>query len=153
MTRIHLAVFGFIASALPASASAEALIIAQLQPGTDAAVVAFEHGLVLRDVTPQAPFCLFAAPSSEGDDIAEADLRSDSRVVFAESDADMSSTEDQGLPRGKTSKGGSLSVIGGRDKLQNINSGALQQVHWTSSLANGPGRPVRIAILDTLSLG
>lgn len=149
MNHLRLGLVTLLAASLLGVASAEPLLIAQLQPGADPIAVALADGVILRDVTPNAPFALYGIPVGSSLTDAQLRMQADPMVLWAEDDADISPPENQGFPKKNPSKGGSLSVIGGRQTLQTMNANALAQVGWSSTLANSPGRPVRIAILDT----
>lgn len=146
MNRISILSLGLVLTTLPASALAESQIIARLKPGVDPVAVANRAGVVVRDRTPDGPFVLFALRGGQVADTVQARLLTDSNVVWAEDNVDVDSPESTSVAR---TKGSSLSVIGGRDSIVTKNTSALSQIDWSSSLANGNGRTVKIAILDT----
>lgn len=123
------------------AASAQIQIITRLNSGVNAHSIAAFAGVTLLDSA--APFALFVTPAGQESDFYQARLQSAPGVVWAEDDENISTPEDL-----KT-KGGSLSVIGGRDELVVRNKKMLRQIHWNSYLANQGTNTVRMAILDT----
>lgn len=141
--------FAALALALPTLASAESLIICRLTKRANPVSIARRYGMTLRDTTPAAPFALFGVKSDEEGDVLEARLRADTaNIVWAEDDGDLGSPEDEAHGQAP-SKGGGLPAVGGRSQLQDINANLLGQISWSKTLAETPGRQVRLAILDT----
>lgn len=134
--------------ALAMLAPTEGRIIVQLKPGANPATVASRANVVLRDVTPNAPFALYGVPSGTVD-AAQVRLQADVKnVAWAEDDQNLGTPEETGL-KAERSKGSSLGVVGDRFALVQKNVNILNQVGWSSSLATSDGRTVRLAILDT----
>lgn len=138
--RAHLAAALIL---LSCASYGEVQILARLTPGALPGAVATSARLALRDVTPGAPFALFAAPSGVSLASAQAALKADGRVVWAEDNLPTAEPENQG------GKGGSLAVIGNRSNLITRNSVILQQIHWSAAFATSPGAASKVAILDT----
>lgn len=135
--------------ALAAVALPEPQLIVQLKSGADPAAVAVKAKVVLRDVTPNAPFALYGVTSGTADQAQRRLLQNKAAVVWAEDNAEAQNPETT-APRGTPPlKGSSLSVIGDHDELVARNTNALAQVGWSSALAASPGRTVKLAILDS----
>ena len=136
--------------ALAMLAAPEPRLIVQLRPGADPAAVAAKAGVVLRDVTPNAPFALYGVTSGTAAS-AQVRLQADAtRVAWAEDNAEVSNPENAAAKAATVfSKGSSLGVIGSREGVLGGNTTALDQIDWNGSLAFSAGRTVRLAVLDT----
>lgn len=134
-------VFAIVALGLALDAQAEVLFVSRIDSAADPAAIAAAAGVAYRDRTPGGPFALFGA--ADGDVAAQTRLTGTAGVVWVEDNVTASTPENQ------SGKGSTVSAVGGRDDLVAINQNALGQIDWSSALASSPGRPVRIAILDT----
>jgi subtilisin family serine protease len=127
-----------------AMASAQSQLVAQLVAGASPAAVAQTHNITLADVTSGAPFALFTLPAGVDPEAMQTELNADSRVVWAEDNMELSDPEGQSAIKGST-----IPAIGDRFALYAANTHVLEQINWSSKLANSPGRRVRVAVLDT----
>jgi hypothetical protein len=134
--------FGLICIA--ALSAAKSKLVAQLVVGADPKAVAQTYNISLADVTAGAPFALFAVPEGIDPHDIQNRLNADPRVVWAEDNLELSDPEGQSAIKGST-----IPAIGGRTALYEANDHVLRQINWSASLANGPGRIVRVAVLDT----
>lgn len=110
--------------------------------------VAQTYGLTLLDQTAGAPFVLYQTPEGTSTAFLQTVMSVDSRVVWAEDDGNLGTPESEGLPK-SPAKGSTLPAVGDRASLQSYNNNVLKQINWSASIANSPGRQVRVAILDT----
>ncbi|RYG23080.1 hypothetical protein EON82_15130 [bacterium] len=139
-----LSLLAFAAVALP-----EPQLIVQLKPGADPAAVAARAKVVLRDVTPNAPFALYGVTSGTAD-AAQLRLMADTTsVLWAEDNVEAQNPETTASRTSPTYKGSSLSVIGDHDTLVARNTNSLAQVGYSPALAASTGRTVKLAILDS----
>lgn len=138
---------------LNALCSAQGYLIARLRTTADPNTVASRYGLTYLDQTDGHPVFLFGAPSYAYAEAADNLMQADSDVVWAEEDADLGQPEVEGLLsqtlRSGFKKGSTLPAVGERDALYKENTNLLQQIGFSPSLALSPGRPVKVAILDT----
>lgn len=121
-----------------------AQLVAQLAPGTNASAVSRVAMLPLKDVTIGGPFALYNVPPSEPVHMAMARLAAVPGVLWVEDDMTVDNPEGRSGSRGST-----IGVIGDRNALYTRNTGLLNQIGFSRTLAISVGRNVRIAILDT----
>jgi len=115
-------------------------LICRLTNISNAQQIATKYQITLSD-TAYGPFALYTVSGSVNSATVQAQLQADPMVVWAEDDQSLSTPEAQ--------KGSTIAAIVDRNALYAENKGILNQIHWSSALANEPGRGVRIAILDT----
>lgn len=128
--------------ALAGAAFAQTNLICRLAPGVTPVSVAATYGIQLVDSTEGAPFAYYSLPSGVSGDGIRIRMLGDARITWADDDAGLAVPE-------PLKKGSTLPAIGGRSALYEANTNFLNQIHWSKSLSQGPGRPVRVAILDT----
>lgn len=126
---------------LTVAGHADAYIISRLKPGINPKVIAKAYNITLLDYITGGPFAYFKSPTKDGADLAESQMATDPRVVWAEDDAGMQSPEPQ--------KGSTLPAVGDRKALYDANTEFLKQITWDGKIASKPGRQVLVAILDT----
>jgi len=126
---------------LTVAGHADAYIISRLKPGINPKVIAKAYNITLLDYITGGPFAYFKSPTKDGADLAESQMATDPRVVWAEDDAGMQSPEPQ--------KGSTLPAVGDRKALYDANTEFLNQITWDGKIASKPGRQVLVAILDT----
>lgn len=123
-------------------------LICRLADPSLASSVGSTYGLRVQDTTQGAPFVLFQAPNGVPTSFYQAIMATDLRVVWVEDDGKLSAPESEGLSK-LPAKGSTLPAVGDRISLQGYNQNFLRQINWNSTLANAPGRAVKVAILDT----
>ncbi|CAN5557916.1 hypothetical protein BH11ARM2_BH11ARM2_24800 [soil metagenome] len=138
-----------LAAAVAASASAQVRLIARLAPGADPVAVATAHKIDFLDRTTDGPFALFSATDGADGERAQAEMGTDTRVIWVEDDDVVASPEGAGDPPTVTKKGSVLPVVGDRKALYPFNKSAFDVVGWSETLAGAVGRTVRVGILDT----
>ncbi len=147
MNKAFLSSLFFAATAL---ATADSRFIVMLRPGVSPAAVAARDGVTLLDVAANSPFALFSGSGSAG-----ASLASDTANLYgAMADASESSAQDGSAPTPTSSTpppdasaGTNIGAVGGRTTTD-WDTDFLSQVNWSSDLANGDGRTVKMAIID-----
>lgn len=122
-------------------ANADVKLICRLSPAAKPADVANKYRVRLLDVTAGAPFAYFSAANEAAADAAAVLMKADPAVVWVEDDDELTTPEGQ--------KGSTLPAVGDRAALHAANTQFLSQINWSSSLAQAPGRAVKVAILDT----
>ncbi len=126
------------------SAQAQDYFIVNLTDAAHTYPVAASHNLAVVDRTIGAPFAYYRSPIGSNHEVIQAALRADSRIVWAEDDAQVESPENQSGGKGST-----VAVVNDRTTLYGLNSGALGKISFDPVRAMLPGRTVKIAILDT----
>ncbi|MBX7131436.1 MAG: S8 family serine peptidase [Fimbriimonadaceae bacterium] len=119
-------------------------IVCQLEVKASAKAVAHDFGVVLVDQTFGAPFALYRTRPGQNEDVIQAKMRLDPRVMWSEDNIEVVSPEGSGAGKGST-----IAAVGDRNDLYALNDAWLQQIHFSPTLAQTPGRTVRVAILDT----
>lgn len=141
LLRASLAV---ISAAATFTASAQDKLIVHLTDTANAYSVASANGVQVLDRTVGAPFAYFQTAPGSVKATVVAQLEADPRVIWVEDDAEVESPENQSGGKGST-----VSVVNDRTTLQNFNAGMLGKISFNTNRALSPGRPVRIALLDT----
>lgn len=135
----------FCAALATVAVSAHAgTIVCQLEAKASAKGIANDFGVILVDQTIGAPFALFETRRGQDEELIQAKMRLDKRVLWTEDNVEMSSPEGSGAGKGST-----IAAVGDRNDLYGLNDTWLQQIHFNQTIAETPGRPVRVAILDT----
>jgi subtilisin family serine protease len=133
------AALGLIASI----AAAEPYLVCELSTGANPTAIANQYSITLIEALPDNSFVLYeAASESQADTVAMA-MGGNPSILSVQIQA--SRPEPNQLP----GKGGTLPVVGDRSTLQIENASLLSLINWQSALANGQGREVRVAVLDT----
>ena len=126
---------------LAGAAVAQTNLICRLAPGVAPTSIASTYGMRLVDSTAGAPFAYYGLPTGANGDTIRRQMVGDTRIVWADDDA--------GLATPEPLKGSTLPAVGDRKALYAANTNFLNQIHWSKSLTEFPGRPIRVAILDT----
>ena len=148
MSKLHTskAVRGILAASVAFAAvasQAQELIIAQMKLGVHPAV-GTRYGLRIVDHTQPAPFVLYRTPAGSDLHAIQAQMRLDGNYVFAEDDDTLT------YPEGHSGgKGGTVAAIMTRESVYQQNSAMLTQINFNPATTQGPGRVLRVAILDT----
>lgn len=139
--RLANLMFALLASTL---GLAQVNLIARLEPNANPKSVAHLAAVRYVEKAPGAPFFLFEVPA--GADVHEAMVRLQSNplVVWVEDDPQIEMPEHH-----SGGKGGTIGSINDRSTAYALNANTLRQIGFDVSFAQLPGRPVRIAILDT----
>lgn len=119
-------------------------IVCQLEPKASAKAVATDFGVVFVDQTIGAPFALYRTRPGQDEELIQTKMRLDPRVLWSEDNIEVVSPEGSGAGKGST-----IAAIGDRNDLYTLNDAWLQQIHFNQTLAEAPGRTVRVAVLDT----
>lgn len=131
-------------SAVGCHSMAQDRLIVRLQDAVNAYSVAASHHVQVLDRTLDGPFAYYLTPIGSVKATVVAQLRADSRVVWVEDDAALDSPENQSGGKGST-----VAVVNDRNTLYGFNAGMLTKISFSTVRATTPGRPVRIAVLDT----
>lgn len=129
-----------------ALAAADPYLVCELAPGASPSAIASQYNVVLTDHTSDNSFAIYsAATESQADTVANS-MHTNSAIRGVE----IQSTAPAPPPPGtRPNKGSTIPVVGDRATLQYENRALLSMINWQPSLANGTGRQVRVAILDT----
>lgn len=141
--------FSFAAILFAAVATANPQLIARLNPGTDPRGIATACNVRLKDRAPGNEFFLYELKNGQDVESIQATMQGLAGVVWSEDNAELGSTGPGG------SKGSTQPVLGPKSLLMKPtnyrvkNAATLDQIGWSKTAANAPGRTVKIAILDT----
>ena len=133
-----------VLAALATVSQAQTRFICQLTSGDQAAAVGARFRMRVVDSTPGAPFALLVCDNDVDVPAMLILMSLDPRVVWAEEDKLIVMPE-----HSSGSKGGTIAAIWDRMLWYELNSGMLAQIGWSEERATGPGREVRVAVLDT----
>lgn len=129
-----------------AIAAADPYLVCELAPGASPTSIASQYNVVLTDKTSDNSFAIYSAASETQADTVASAMHTNSMIRGVE----VQSSQPAPLPPGtRPSKGSTIPVVGDRATLQYENRALLSMINWNSNLANGNGREVRVAILDT----
>lgn len=125
---------------LTAIAAADPYIVCELGPTAVPSSIASQYSITLKDTTSDGSFALYEATSQSQADTVVAAMATNPSIV---------SRTIQSSPRMPPGKGSTLPVVGGRQDLVVANDSLLNLINWSPTLAQGAGRQVKVAILDT----
>lgn len=131
-------------SVASATVKAQTPIIVELRPGVSPAAVAAKTKTIYVESASGSPFHLFRTTPFDKVHAAQLRLRAHPAVLGAEDNLLSEAPENTG-----GGKGSSIGAVGDRNGLLDVNTNFLNQIGFVESRAIAPGRPVKVAILDT----
>jgi|GEM_PF-3501170 len=139
-----------LALALVASAASFAdTAVVRLVPGSDASKVSARAGVRLLGTTASGRYARLDLGT--GSQVAPRlrALRRARGISVAEREVRFAAAQIRSAFPTTLRKGGVIPVVGGRAFYQAANADLLATINWDRSLAEAPGREIRVAILDT----
>lgn len=135
------------AAALAGVASADS-VVARLSRGNLAVEVAQRHGLELRGVTSDGRYARFDARPGADMSVLLTRLRKDKALASVDREVRFRTVQSAQQPA-MVRKGSTIPVVGDRAALKVANADLLKAINWSETLAQKPGRSLRVALLDT----
>lgn len=126
---------------LSAFAAADPYLLCEFNPGASPSAIASQYSITLKDSTSDGLFAMYDTTSTTQAQSVAAAMSTNPVVKTATVKSNPTA-----LP---SNKGSTLPAVGGRSELQVANESLLSLMNWDGTLANGTGREVRVAILDT----